>query len=66
MKLRYRKKSTKTGKNFRGGGGRIFLAGQNIFPCVDNHITILTLVSLCLVLGMKELVGMGRAYLDQT
>ena len=27
------KKSTKTGKNFRGGGGRIFLAGQNIYPC---------------------------------
>ena len=31
MKLKYRKKNKKkTGKNFRGGGGRIFLAGQNI------------------------------------
>ena len=26
------KESTKTGKNFRGGGG-ILLAGQNIYPC---------------------------------
>ena len=33
MKLKYRKKYTKTGKNFRGWGGRIFLAGQNIYPC---------------------------------
>ena len=32
MKLKYRKKYTKTGKNFRGWGGRIFLAGQNIYP----------------------------------
>ena len=29
------KKSTKTGKNFSGGGGRIFLAGQIIYPCVN-------------------------------
>jgi len=30
------KKSTRTGKNFRGGGGgRIFLAGQNIYPSVN-------------------------------
>ena len=34
MKLKYRKKYTKTGKNFRGWGGRIFLAGQNIYPCI--------------------------------
>ena len=27
------KKNTKTGKNFRGGEGGIFLAGQNIYPC---------------------------------
>ena len=32
MKLKYPQKSTKTGKEFRGGG-RIFLAGQNIYPC---------------------------------
>ena len=32
MKLKYRKKSTNTGKTFRGGEGRIFLAGQNIYP----------------------------------
>ena len=24
--------TAKTGKNFREGGGRIFLAGQNIYP----------------------------------
>ena len=32
MKLKYRKKSTNTGKTLRGGEGRIFLAGQNIYP----------------------------------
>ena len=37
------KESTKIGKNFRGGwGGGIFLAGQNIYPClfpfsIDAH-----------------------------
>ena len=36
------KKSTKTGKNFREGGGRIFLAGQNIYPCLLVKIEMYT------------------------
>ena len=35
MKLKWPQKiHTKKGKNFRKGGGRIFLAGQNIYPCI--------------------------------
>jgi len=32
MAAKKSKKKKKTGKNFRGGG-EIFLAGQNIYPC---------------------------------
>ena len=41
MKLKYRKNSTKTGKNFRGGGERIFLSGQNIYPCLKVILPLL-------------------------
>ena len=40
------KKSTKTGKNFRGGGIGIFLAGQNIYPCVGVYVTCVFEVEL--------------------
>ena len=34
MKLKYRKKSTKTGKNFRGGGGEFFWLVRIYTPAV--------------------------------
>ena len=37
------KKSTKTGKNFRGGGG---LAGQNIYPCYTFNNKSYNIISL--------------------
>ena len=42
--LNDRKKSTKTGKNFRGGGE--FLAGQNIFPCMVGYKRVVLLFLL--------------------
>ena len=33
------KKSTKTGKNFRGGRGNIFLVGQNIYPWLARNLS---------------------------
>ena len=34
MKLKYRKKNPQKQGRILEGGGRIFLAGQNIYPCL--------------------------------
>ena len=57
MKLKYRKKSTKTGKNFRGGGGKFFWLARIYTPGIHlSFFPVCVCVCVCVCVYVCVLI----------